>query len=353
MSPRAAPRPVLAAPASIVSGGEFEYGRFGTPFGRVNMLDVARPYHNPVPRFVKNWRLKEWQAFQFGDERWFFFAALYNAKVFSMALFQGWDRQEKKGFGFRRVLPGSAFRLPESLQGSRVEYRGRRAFLAAACDLDEGSVRLTVLRAGKESQARFSGSFRFAYGPRLAAPLAVCLPLGLNRAMYSTKVLMPAEGEFEAGGESFRLAQPGAMGIMDDHKGYYPYRMRYDWVTGFGPDAKGRRTGFNLTDNQVRDQERWNENCMWINNRIWPLPPVRVTRPRGPAGEWIVQDTRGMVDLVFVPEVPNDIRIRLGLVESDYHGPFGSFRGVIKNGEGEKLQAERLYGAGEQKYLRS
>jgi hypothetical protein len=175
----------------------------------------------------------------------------------------------------------------------------------------------------------------------------------MNRAMYSTKVLMPMEGEFVVGGETFRFAPPTSMGIMDDHKGYYPWRMHYDWVTAFGLDAKGRRIGFNLTDNQVRDQVRYNENCLWINNKVWALPPVKMTRPHGPSGEWIIQDTEGMVDLVFVPEVTNDIRLNIGIVDSDYHGPFGSFKGVVKNGEGEKIQAELLYGAGEQKYLRA
>ena len=129
--------------------------------------------------------------------------------------------------------------------------------------------------------------------------------------------------------------------------------MRYDWVSGFGIDAKGRRVGFNLTDNQVKDQVKYNENCLWINNKIYSLPPVRVTRPAGPGGEWIIQDLEGMVDLVFVPSVANDIKLNAGLIAVDYHGPFGSFRGIIKNGSGEKIDAECLFGAGEQKYLRS
>jgi len=103
----------------------------------------------------------------------------------------------------------------------------------------------------------------------------------------------------------------------------------------------------------VKDQVRYNENCLWINNKVWPLPPVKVTRPQGPAGEWIIQDTEGMVDLVFAPDLKNDVRFNLGIVESDYNGPIGSFRGFIKNGEGEKIQAEFLYGCGEKQYLRA
>ncbi len=341
------------APDAAVDGGAFALGRYGTPFRRINMLDVDRPFHYRIPRFIKNWRLKEWQAYQFGDARWSFFSTLYNAKVFSMVLFIAYDRELKKKYILRRLVPGGLFRFSESITGSDVYYHGARNLLESACDFDSGSIQLTVVRGSRRLERRFSGRFRFSCGPKAAAPNVVCLPLGMNRAMYSTKILMPMEGEFSVGGESHRLEGPASMGIFDDHKAYYPYRAHYDWVSGFGADAKGRRVGFNLTDNQVRDQARYNENCLWINNKVWPLPPVKVTRPKGIAGEWIIQDTEGMVDLVFTPELANDIRFNLGVLESDYSGPLGSFRGFIKNGEGEKVQAELLYGAGEREFLRA
>lgn len=340
------------APEAIVDEGAFVYGRFSTPFRKVNMLDVRRPYHYAIPRIVKNWRLKEWQAFEFGDARWFFMTSLYNAKACSMVLFLAYDRERKKKYFVRRLLPGSIFHFSESLSGSDVYYRGARTHIDSTCDYDAGSIQLTVVRGSRSPGRRFSGRFSFACGPKVASPSVVCLPLGLNRAMYSTKILMPMEGEFSIGGESHRFEGPSSMGIFDDHKGYYPYQMRYDWVTGFGADAKGRRVGFNLTDNQVRDQVRYNENCLWINNKVRPLPPVKVTRPQGPAGDWIIQDTEGMVDLVFHPELANDIRFRLGIIESDYNGPLGTFKGFVRNAEGDKIQAELLYGAGEKKYLR-
>jgi hypothetical protein len=341
------------APDAIIEGGAFALGRYGTPFRRVNMLDVARPFHYPIPRPIKNWRLKEWQVYAFGDRRWCFFASLFNAKVCSLALFIAYDHERDKRYLIRRFLPGGIFRFPESFSGSDVYYRGARTLIESACDYDSGVIQLTVVRGARSLPHRFSGRFRFNCGAKVAAPSVVCLPLSLNRALYSTKILMPMEGEFSVGGESHYFEGSSSMGLFDDHKGYYPYQMLLDWVAGFGVDAKGRRIGFNLTDNQVRDQARYNENCLWINNKVWPLPPIKVTRPQGPTGEWVIQDTEGMVDLIFVPELANDIRFNLGIVEADYNGPLGSFRGFISNGEGEKIQAELLYGVGEKHYLRA
>jgi hypothetical protein len=341
------------SPESIVEDGAFVLGRFGTPFRRINMLDVGKPFHYPVPRLLKDWRLKEWQSYQFGDERWRFTATLYNAKSCSFAAFIAYDRERKKRYSIRRLIPGGVFRFGETLSASDAYYHGARTLIESAVDYDAGVAQVTVARGSRRPERRFSGRFSFACGPKVASPSVVCLPLGLNRAMYSTKMLMPMEGEFSIAGESHRFEGPSSMGVIDDHKGYYPYRLNYDWVSGFGVDGKGRRVGFNLTDNQVRDQERYNENCLWINNRAWPLPPVKMTRPQGDSGEWIVQDTRGMVDLVFVPELSNDLRFNAGIVESDFAGPLGSFRGVIRNGGGERVRAELLYGAGEREYLRA
>jgi hypothetical protein len=341
------------SPEAIVEHGAFALGRFGTPFRRINMLDVSHPFHYRVPRIVKDWRLKEWQSYLFGDKRWCFFATLRNAKVCSFISFLAYDRERRKRYSIKRILPGGMFRFSESLSDSDVFYRGARNFMESTCDYDGGSMRFTVVRGSRSPEGRFSGRFSFSCSPKVCAPIAVCLPLGLNRAMYSAKILMPMEGEFSIGGESHRFEGPDSMGIIDDHKAYYPYRLRYDWVSGFGFDAKRRRVGFNLADRQARDSARFNENCLWINGKVWPLPPVKITRPQGPAGEWVIQDTEGMVDLVFVPEIANDVRFNLGIVESDYSGPLGSFRGFIGNGEGEKIQAERLYGVGEKEYLRA
>jgi hypothetical protein len=340
-------------PLSLVSEGRFNLGRFNAPPRRLNMLDLSHPYHYPVPLFVKKARLKEWQAFQFGDERMFFFTALYTAKLMSLVIFYVYDRAEKKRYGFRKLLLGDSFAFSEDLSASKVAFKTARHRFEAECALGEGRIELEVAAQDRKPEECFSGHFRFGYGQTSCAPLSVCLPLGLNRAMYSTKVLMPMTGSFSRAGRDYSFEAPGAMGVMDDHKGYYPWILRYDWVSGFGLDAKGRRVGFNLTDNQVKDQVRYNENCLWINNKIYSLPPVKVTRPKGPMGEWIIQDTEGMVDLVFVPSAANDIKFNLGLVAVDYHGPFGAFRGIIKSGSGEKIDAERLFGAGEQKHMRS
>ena len=75
--------------------------------------------------------------------------------------------------------------------------------------------------------------------------------------------------------------------------------MQYDWVTALGNSEQGGLLGFNLTDNQIQDSERFNENCLWQNAKMIPLPPIKVTRPKGVQQPWQIQDRYGSVDLMF------------------------------------------------------
>lgn len=346
-------RPFVDPPHSVVQDGKFVFGCFNQPPVVANMLDVHLPYHYPVPRWVKKFRCKEWVAFQFGNERWFFFALLFEAKSLSMAQFSAWDRERGKLHEFRHVWPLANFNIGERLEGHTIGCRSVRHSLRASFDLAAGSMTVDALAASSYRHTRFAGSFTFAYNTRQTAPMSACMPLGLNRAVYSTKVLMPMQGWFRVDDERFEFSHQDSMGIIDDHKGYYPYTMHYDWVTGFGRDAKGRRVGFNLTDNQVKDQYTWNENVLWINSRVFPLPPIRVTRPNGPDQPWHIQDTEGLVDLVFRPERRNNLKMNMFVLAVDYHGPFGSFEGTLRSPDGEKVDAKGLFGMGEQQYLRA
>ena len=60
-------------------------GTWTRAFDDVNLLGVVRPFAVPLPRWLRDYRLKEWQASQVQDERYYLTAALINAKYYRMA----------------------------------------------------------------------------------------------------------------------------------------------------------------------------------------------------------------------------------------------------------------------------
>ncbi|MDD3981285.1 MAG: DUF2804 domain-containing protein [Spirochaetia bacterium] len=341
------------APGELCQDGSLVLGSWEGIPGRANLIDVHRPYHYPLPRFLRGSRIKEWQAIQAGNADCFIFAVFYDAKYLGMVSVDIWDRKNKRKAGFRHNFPGRRFTLPESLEKSHLSHSSGHRTLSLSIDMEAETMRLQASNHPKnKSDFSFDLDLSFALDKDSSPAFSVCLPLGLNRAMYSTKILMPCSGSLVLDGERRELAAEKTLGVLDDHKGYYPYRLHYDWVTGFGIEPSGRRVGFNLTDNQVKDQLRYNENRLWIGSAVHTLPPIRITRPYGRSEPWIIQDTQGMVDLIFHPEVPHDITMNLGLADIDYSGPFGRFEGILRSSSGEKIDASRLYGMGEDKNLR-
>ncbi|HNV48545.1 MAG TPA: DUF2804 domain-containing protein [Spirochaetota bacterium] len=345
-------REVLPPPESLVTNGRFNLGTFNGPIANVNPLDARRPLGVPLPRALAGFRLKEWEALQLGNEQCFMLVVLYDLKLASLVQFIYYDRREGNKHLYETIVPSWRVRVPSSLRDTVARYRSRRFSIEIHNDLARGLVTVSVSASSFKRLPDVRGRFECLHAINIE-PIVVCQPFAENRAMYSHKCLMPMRGALTLGGREIAFDPASSFAILDDHKGFYPYALRYDWVTGAGFDSRKRLVGFNLTDNQVRDPERYNENCLWISGRMHPLPPIRITRPDGDMGRWSVRDAFGMVDIGFTPVVDGVIDMNLGAVKIDYHGPFGEYDGCIVDANGKKVSVETFFGMGERKYLRA
>ena len=140
--------------------------------------------------------------------------------------------------------------------------------------------------------------------------------------------------------------------ILDDHHGEYPSPLQYDWVTGARRSPAGRLEGFNLTANQVRDPESFNENAIWIDDTVHRLPAVRFERPDGVNDTWHVRDGDGRVDVRFTPTVRSEMHVGPRRILAEYYAPYGWFEGRLRAHDGTTLDVDGFFGVGEQKLIR-
>ncbi len=173
--------------------------------------------------------------------------------------------------------------------------------------------------------------------------------------MYSHKALMPAAGFIEIGNETIEMTPDDSHVVMEDHKGFYPYVMKWNWVTGAGRDGDGVLTGFNLTENQSTDADRYNENCLWLGGKKSQLGAVTFDREDvGSDSEvWHVRDHEGRVNVDFRLAQNDDVRINALVLESRYRGPYGRFSGHIVDDEDNAIDVSCCLGMGEDFYLRT
>lgn len=336
----------------VVTDGQFNFGTRNVPVKKANLLDAEKPFRTPILNSFKSYRLKEWQAFQFGNEKYFMMLAVYNAKSLALAQFILYDIEKNKKYRYeKKVLPWN-IKVAKSLYGTESHFISDDFSILVENDLENGKIGLDIRIERQGNLPRVIGQFMGDHDFDKVKPLVAIMPFGQNRGMYSHKCLMPMEGGLDIGGKLLEFEKEQSFMQMDDHKGFYPYKMKYDWVTG--AQAKdGQYIGFNFTDNQVLQKEKFNENALWVNDNLSLLPPIKVERPDGTMGKWSIKDRFGLVDLVFEPVVNSRVNINLLAIRSNYHGPYGFYNGFIIDKDQKKIEIKNAFGMGEKFFLRA
>lgn len=237
--------------------------------------------------------------------------------------------------------------MASGLFSSQSSYQGRDFLIRFVNRLEKDELHL-FLDISQQGKPTVEGEFVIQLSTE---PLVICHPFAPNRGLYSHKCLQPMKGWLALGTERFNFSPEDSFFILDDHKGFYPYIMEYDWLCGARVDPDLGLVGFNLTRNQVLQPQVYNENCLWCQGKTYLLPAVVFSRPQGVYGPWQVKDEWGYVDLTFHPEYKGEVKLDLLVAESDYYGPCGWIEGRIRTFE-DLAEFTNLFGMGEQKRIR-
>jgi len=327
-------------------------GTWNKAFNRVNLLDVHRPYRWPIPRWLKAYRVKEWEGFSVQDERFLLEALLGNFKFSRIAQVFLYNKENGEKYIFRKILPGGGWRLPRSLARDTVECRWPGFFFRVHTWLNAASVKLDFDIAATKKLPALTAHLSFVMESRNVTPAVVSLKFNESRNMYAYKAVAAVRGDIVLGEDHFSLNPAQCTGLFRDYKGFFPYRMRGIYCGGLGFDTEGKRYGFHIAENQAKENRRNNENALWIDGRFTPLPPVRITMSDGPESDWVIQDLEGMVDLVYTPKESYRVNPNYFVARTDFYASIGHYNGILINENEERIHLKNHWGSGEKLYLR-
>ena len=349
-------RPHDPPPAALVTDGRYRFGTYDGPIATINPLDVVTTpgATGRLQRAARNARLKEWEAFQLGDDDLFVLGAVYDTKSISLLQVLVVDKAAATIARYEQKVPTPMVHVARGLDHTRSHGRVGRFSVQLTNEMGAGLVAVDASHPGRGDQLpplELHGAGRC--GPGEAGHLVICHPFDDDRALYSHKTMMPFAGTLRAGAELTVFDPDRSFMILDDHHGDYPSPMQYDWVTAVRRNDAGLIEGFNLTDNQIRDPQRFNENAVWLGDRVHRLPAVHVERPDGPWGTWVVRDAdgSGSVDVRFTPTVRSEMHVGPRHALAEYYAPYGWYEGRLHTGSVD-LQVDGMFGVGEQKLIR-
>ena len=331
-------------PQNAVTNGISAFGAFSAPIANCNLDEVRRPLGPALPRFFTNSRIKEWEAYEVSFDEGFVCGAIYDfgEAVFNVLMF--YDRKTgevsaNQIYSYpRKCVANSLFRTTNHLVTGDFEASIENHF-------EVGKVFIKA-RYTPKSPKKLPMATNLTF-TRCADPSVTIMPLGENRPLYTTKAFFRAEGSISIGDRSFAMNER-SVGIIDDHKGYYPRHAHYDWVTAMGC-KNGALLGINLCKNQALEPEKHSENLLWLDGALHLLPPVEFVHQAG--GRWHVFDPlHGAVDLVF--DIGGHYRTNMGFsaIGAKYDAPFGEIRGFALDNSGNRIELDGLLAMGEDIY---
>ena len=345
-------REILAPRTSPIENGNPIIGTWNRAFEKVDLLEIRKPYSYLLPRWARDSRIKECQFFSAQNGEFLLEAIFSNLKLYRMAQVLFYDKKDGKKFVFKKIKPGTGWQLPLSLANSSVDSHSSGFFFRIHSWLDADTVKLDINIEANRKRPSLTAHLAYNVSSQDVTPIAVSLSMAERRILYAYKALAPVRGDMIIGGQRISLKQDACSGFFCDYKGFYPYHMQTTICSASGFDEGNRRFGFHIAENQTRETNKNNENALWVNGKLTPLPPVLITTQNGSDSDWVIQDVEGMVDLKFTPKEQNKSGMSLIFTNAEFNAPLGYFNGMLLTSEGERIQIKNLFGMGEKLNLR-
>ncbi len=340
-------RKIKETPENMVEkDGTINFGTFRTPFRNANILDA--PLYSPshkVPAFWKKFRLKEWQHFGIITPTHYFGMVIFDAKFMGVSFFYAYDRIENKRF--EHSMQGAS-RVAAQVDDDCCEFKKSGYHLRFENRLKEGFHKIIINIEGKKNLPAVKGEVKVFEDLKTIEPLVQVSPVTQFRPFYTHKAAMPAEGTIKLGTKEIVMNQKQDIALIDEQKTYYPYTSFWKWATAAGYNEYGELLAFNLCQNMITDDEDFNENCMWVDGKIFCLKAARFKFEKDNVlHPWEVKTTDGYLDLLFTPSGERAEKINAGFIVSDFHQPFGMYNGRFKDENNRIYPLANLFGLAE------
>ena len=350
-------RRAVPTPKDMVKDGKCVFGTFDKEFETMDLLGIKNP--TAAPDFMKRLRLTLWQATEVHMKQGVLLAVVCDMGIFGLTLNIYYDKAERKVYSWSTQLKSKdTIIAPNLINGAESKGETPVSHVHYINTFQDGKCHLDGHHKDNQNSIEYNFDLE-----RLSKPSIVSIPFAdpevRHRPLYSQKDFFKATGTLTFNGKTYHTDEDSAA-VVDDHRGYYPRKAHYDWVTTLGVnETNGEKKwfAFNLTRNQSIDQDKYNENIMWLENKTSLLPPVTFerdvdTRKFVDGATWKIKDDHGMVDVTFkVYDIFRMLTHAKPIVNIDYFVAFGELEGYLKDEDGNKYILDGMMGMGEDKTL--
>lgn len=351
-------RLVLPPPPELIQNNKPVFGTFAGAPVSMDIRGVHMPFGViPLPTFITNFRIKSRLSFTFALGNYIGLVEFYDAKIFGFNEIVFWDISSGKRYAYRHLMGPSRRLIPHELRATVCASRYKKRYIRVSWDRDKNRISLLFNVAGDSARPYANGAFISHFSEEGIGDATFVTPLPtMRRCAASYYMTFPLHGALSITplDESTKVMDDmDGLGLIDMSRSYLLFRSRSEYVTGMGI-VKGKKVVFRIqtTSLDAVDAEKYNANALFVDGEMTPLPPVRITHPRGLKGRWNIQDTESMVDLVFTPVSDLARTVSVLILRTRYHIMYGTLEGALLTKEGEKIIIKSMPGIAKHNLLR-
>lgn len=333
-------------PISLIKpDGQAHFGTFESPFERFSFETFKGQ-----ARWRSLWnalRLTEWEAVEVNTAKGILLTAVYRFGIMDINLTCYFDKQKEElmvwnhmDLFLRRSKP--AKNLMDSNTSRYISKKTRTEII--------NNYEKNQAMCQGASKNKKHGQIEFKINlNRLSKPSIVSIPVKKIYPVYTEKDMFQAVGSITVNGETEQFDT--AVAVIDDHRGFYPRKSGYDWVTTFGYQTNEKEKhlfGLNLTDfiNNHNPYD-YNENGYWDERDFHPLPLAHFQKQ----GNFItIKDEHETIDLTYEKLKTHQVCLNLWLFRIDYQLHFGKLNGTIRDIHNNQIHLKDEYGLAEYRY---
>lgn len=348
-------RTITDPPVRIVHNGKPVFGAFSHPPKVLDISDVRNPYSSlKMPKFLSKLRIRADISVAFTSDEFTGIITLLDVKYFCFSEIVIWEKATGKKYAYRYVFGFRRF-VPKNLEKGRSFTYKKSRYVRVSWNREKKRVSVVFTMKGDNARPSFSADLRLDMASNKAAEWFAVTPAPIKRRCSATYYCAaPFTGSILNHNTSVSSKQTDAnIAFFDVRRIFAKLRTTEMFITGMG-HYEGKQLVLRLssTNHDATENDRYNDNALFLDNEITLLPPVTITSPYGIDGKWVIQDTENMIDLYFTPISDHRRVSSIFILTADYHTVYGTFEGDLQTKDGEMLHLKDFSGIAQKQYLR-
>jgi hypothetical protein len=334
-------RTLKDAPEKLVKNGKVQFGSFSKPPKSLDINGMKYPFGVlPLPTFITNLRIRSNLSFSFSTSEYYGTIDILDAKLFGLCEVNIWNKKTLQRYSYKNIMLLIRRLIKKDLEKGFCYTYSKRRDIKISWNKEKKYFYVYLDLKGDSVRPNFMGSFSAPYTNDIPSLTSV-LPAPTKRRCYVSFQqpvsleggICPTRGKMNP----FYLIQK-TQTLFVLTKAYYKTRVLNNFISGIGKVGEDEIC-FRIADTSIlpTDKDTYNENVLFVNNEITPLPPATVAHPFGRMKKWSIQDTESMIDLVFTPASASQRLISVFLLHAQYFTVFGTFDGVLVTKDGKSI----------------